>query len=81
MVIMWMSHRYLTQNMVIWKENDQRLDDSQPTNDSMTVREFSECEFLKYFRTLVMRVDVLLLYHLIRTWDLNNNTSMWAPTS
>ena len=69
MVSLWMSHRCLTQKMVIWKEHEHKLDDSQETNDSMIVRELRERGLLNYFRVPRMRSHVHLLGHLIRMWD------------
>ena len=65
MVTLCMSHRCLTQKMVIWKEHEHELDDSQATNDPITMRALRECGILKYFRFSGMRAHVFLLDHLI----------------
>ena len=69
MVIMWMFHGCLTQKIIIQKERENELDDSQAENDPMTVRALRECGILKYFRTPSMRAHVHLLNHLIWMWD------------
>ena len=59
--VLWMSHRYLKQIMVIWKENEHELDDSQVTNDPNTVMYSRECGVLKHFIVPGMRPHVHLL--------------------
>ena len=45
------------------------MDDSQATNDPMTMRELRACRLLKYFTVPRMRSHVCLLDHFIRMWD------------
>ena len=68
--VLWMSHRYLKQIMVIWKEHEHELGDSQVTNNPNMVMSLRECGVLKYYIVLGMRAHVHLLDHLTRMWDL-----------
>ena len=68
--VFWMSHRYLKQIMVICREREDGLDDSQAINDPNMVMSSRECGILKYFIVLGMRAHVRLLNHLTRMWDL-----------
>ena len=61
MHVLWMSHRYLKQIMVIWKEHEHELDDSQVTNYPNTVMYSRECGVLKHFSVLGMKSHVHLL--------------------
>ena len=61
MHVLWMSHRYLKHIMVIWKEHEHELDDSQETNDPNTVMYSRECGVLKHFNVLGMRAHAHLL--------------------
>ena len=69
MITLWMSHRYWTKKMVIWKEREHKLDDAQAANDPMAIRALREGGLLKYFRVSGMRSHVCLLDHLIWMWD------------
>ena len=59
--VLWMSHRYLKQIMVIWKEHEHELDDSQATNDPNTVMYSREFGVLKHFSVSGMTSHVHLL--------------------
>ena len=63
--------RCFTPKMVIWKEREHELHDTQATNDPINVRDLRECELLKYFRIPGMRAYVLLSEYLIQMWDPN----------
>ena len=70
MHVLLMSHKYLKQIMVICKEREHDLDDSQETNDPNMVMSSRECGVLKYFKVPSMRAHVRLLDHLTKMWDL-----------
>jgi len=70
MHVLWMSHRYLKQIMLICKERENDFNDSQETNYPNMVMSSRECGVFKYFRVLDMRSHVRLLDHLTRMWDL-----------
>ena len=63
--------RYLTPKIVIWKEKEYELYDTQAANDPMIVISLRECGLLKYFRVVAMRAYVQLLGYLIQMWDLD----------
>ena len=65
MDVSWVFGRYLTPKMVIWKEWEHELDDTQGANDPMTVRALRECGILKYVKDPRMRAYVRLLEYLI----------------
>ena len=65
MDVSWVFNQYLTPKMVIWKEREHDLDDTQVKNDPMIMRALRECRLLKYFRVLGMRPYVWLLEYLI----------------
>ena len=69
MITLWMSHKYWTKKMVIWKEHEHELDEAKVPNDPMTMRALRECGLLKYFKVSGMRSHVRLLDHLIWMWD------------
>ena len=55
--------------MVIYKERENEFNDSQAANNPNVMFELIECELLKLFRVLGMRVHDRLIDHLIRMWD------------
>ena len=61
MHVLWMSHRYLKQIMVIWKEHEHELYDSQAIENPNTVMYSRECGVLKHFNVPGMTSHVHLL--------------------
>ena len=55
MIPLWISHRYWTKKMVIWKEHEHELNDSQKSNDPMT-KMTNETPEMVFFIDLVSKV-------------------------
>ena len=57
--------------MVIWKEREHEVPDTQAANDPPTIEALRNCGLLKYFRVLGMKAHIWLLEYIINMWDPN----------
>jgi hypothetical protein len=57
--------------MLEWQEREHEKEDHIARNDLNTVMELQECDFLKLFKVQGMRAQLVLLEHLVRMWDVN----------
>ena len=55
--------------MVIWKEREHEIPDTQAANDPPTVEALRNCGLLKYFRVPNMKAHIPLLEYIISMWD------------
>ena len=55
--------------MVIWKEREHQVPDTQAANDPATVEPLRKCGLLKYFQIPGMKANVWLLEYIIDMWD------------
>ena len=55
--------------MVIWKEREHEVPDTQAVNDPATIEALRNCELLKCFRIPRMKSHVRLLEYIINMWD------------
>ena len=60
--------------MVIWKEKEQELDDSQAINEPNTMLVLQECELLKLFKVPSMRAQIMLLEYILKMWNPKQKT-------
>ena len=57
--------------MVIWKEREHEVLDTQAINDPAGIEALWNCELLKYFQIPGMKAHVWLLEYIINMWDPN----------
>ena len=55
--------------MVIWKEREHEVPDTQTANDPASIEALRNCGLLKYFRIPGMKAHVWLLEYIIDMWD------------
>ena len=59
--------------MVIWKEREHEIPDTQAANDPPTIEALRNYGLLKYFRVLSMKEHIWLLEYIINMWDPTKN--------
>ena len=57
--------------MVIWKEREHEILDTQAVNDPATIEALQNCGLLKYLWIPGMKEHVRLLEYIIDMWDLD----------
>ena len=55
--------------MVIWKEREHEVPETQAVNDPATIEALQNYGILKYFRILGIKEHVWLLEYIINMWD------------
>ena len=57
--------------MLEWREREHKEEYYIAGNDCNKVMALWECVFLKFFKVQGMRAQLVLLEHLVRMWDVN----------
>jgi len=78
MILLVMCRKFL-EKIIEWKEREHGAEDMAAFHDPNTIEALRDCSLLEFFKIQIMRKQVLLLEHLTRMWDANDQLLNVGP--